>query len=286
MKSSDFQYKRPETLHDALTYLSDDTIDCQPLAGGQSLLPLMNLRMAAPDVLLDLNRLAELDFIRMSDSHIEIGAMVNYSDLAASEHVQKSIPLMMLALPHIAHSAIRNRGTIGGSTALADPAAEIPALLIALDATISVVSLDQRRDIPAEDFFLGIYETALESDELICSIRVPVAGADQRFGFYELARRHGDFALAGTAISAGGTDPYRDLRIVFFGVGEKAMRAKAVESVLNGKHHTDSAAWRLAQDALSSLEFHDDVNASSHVKAHWAQIAMKRALHSLCQEEQ
>jgi len=174
MKASDFQYQCPLTLEDALLQLSSEDVECQPLAGGQSLMPMMHLRLAYPEVLLDLNRLSELDFINDAGSHIEIGAMVRYASLLKSELVRDRVPLFALAIPHIAHEAIRNRGTIGGSVALADPAAEMPAVLKALDATIVVISKSGKRSIAADDFFLGIYETALQPDELVHTIKRPI----------------------------------------------------------------------------------------------------------------
>jgi len=284
MKAPDIQYYRPVTLGEALVQLSDETIDCQPLAGGQSLLPMMHLRIASPECLLDLSKLSELNFINKTDSHIEIGAVVTYSELAASTLVQQHVPLFSLAIPHIAHSAIRNRGTIGGSTALADPAAEMPALLIALDATINVVSHAGSRQIPAVEFFLGLYETELQQSELVQSISVPIAKADQRFGFYELTRRHGDYAMAGTVISADSVEPYAGMRIVFFGVGEKALRAPGAEAALNGCRFNDFDALKQAQASLSNFEFYEDINASEPIKLHLAKVTLKRALTNLVRE--
>jgi carbon-monoxide dehydrogenase medium subunit len=284
MKAPDIGYDCPLTLDDALSSLASEEIEFQPLAGGQSLLPMMHFRLAHPDVLLDLNKLVELDFIKDEGAHIHIGAMVRYSTLMRSETVRERIPLFSLALPHIAHEAIRNRGTIGGSAALADPAAEMPALLIALNATIIVVSVRGQREISADDFFLGIYETALEEDELIHSFRVPGAESKQRFGFYELARRHGDYAMAGVAISAQSVEPYSGLRIVFFSIGDHALRAHEAEAMLNGASVNDTDKLQLAQEALSGFEFYEDMNATADMKAHLARVVLKRALSELNKE--
>lgn len=286
MKAPDIRYERPLTLEHALDCLADQAIDSQPLAGGQSLLPMMHLRLAQPEVLVDLNNVPELDFINVEGSVVHIGAMVRYATLMASKVIQECIPLFSLALPHIAHDAIRNRGTIGGSSALADPAAEMPALLKALDATLVVVSKSGMRSVAANDFFLGIYETALEEDELIHTITIPIAKPDQRFGFYELARRHGDYAMAGVAISAESIEPYTGLRMVFFSVGDHALRASNAEAALNGKASNDKGALEQAQAALSELEFYEDMNASATTKAHLSRVVMQRALQSMNQENQ
>jgi len=284
MKAPDLHYLCPSTLNEALSLLSDAEGDCQPLAGGQSLMPLMNLRMAQPSALLDLNNLSELDFIELRDGYLHIGAMVRYSALLENPVIRKNIPLFTLAIPHIAHSAIRNRGTIGGSVALADPAAEMPAVLKALDASIVLVSVQGRREIKADDFFLGVYETAMEQNELIHSIVIPVASPVQRFGFYELARRHGDYAMAGVALSAASVDPFSELRIVFFSVGEHAIRAPAAEAILNGSTRSDASVIKEACASLSELEFYADANASAAVKAHLAGVVMQRALHGINRE--
>lgn len=278
MKAPDFRYECPANLQQALELKADTDTDYQPLAGGQSLMPMMQLRLAQPEVLLDLNQLSELEFIRQSGVMVEIGSMVRYSDLLDSELVSKVAPLITRALPYIAHSAIRNRGTIGGSIALADPAAEMPALMIALGAEIVCVSTRGKRAVAAEDFFLGLYETALADDELVQSVQFPVATATEKFGFYELARRHGDYAMAGVAIRAGMAGPLDDLRIVFFSFSDRAIRATAAEAVLTGASLNDQAMVDKAIKTLADIEALADLNASSKTKIHLAGVVMKRAL--------
>jgi len=283
MKAPDFNYESPLSLEEALRYVSNEEIDCQPLAGGQSLIPMMNLRLAGPELLLDLNKVAELDFIDETESQIQIGAMVRYSALMHSDLLHENVPLFSHALPYIAHEAIRNRGTIGGSVALADPAAEMPALLKALNASINVVSITGKREIPADEFFIGVYHTALEFGELVHSVSIPKPGDHQRFGFYEIARRHGDYAMAGVAISAASIEPFVGLRIVFFSVAGHAIRAIDAESVLEGEHFSNAAIDK-AVLALSSLEFNEDMNASEATKAHLAGVVLRRALTGMCLE--
>lgn len=278
MKAPDILYECPQSVAEAVELLSDDDRFCQPLAGGQSLMPMMHLRLAQPEVLIDLNALSELDFIEQSGGTIHIGAMVRYTTLLNSTLIQKHAPLLSLALPHIAHSAVRNRGTIGGSTALADPAAEMPALLMALKATVVAVSKSGKREIPADDFFQGIYETALAEDELVHSLKIPVATGQQRFGFYELARRHGDYAMAGVAISAQSIEPYTSLRVVFFGVADQALRAKDAEAILESSMASDEAVLVAAQSSLPADQFAGDAGVSVETRIQLAKVVLKRAL--------
>lgn len=281
MKVADFHYERPDSLAKALVLLSRDDADVQALAGGQSLMPMMNFRLAQPDTLVDLNALEELRGIREAANHIEIGAMTRYAMLEASDLVRKHIPLFSIALPHIAHSAIRNRGTIGGSAALADPAAEMPALLIALNATITAVSTSGEREIAAKDFFLGLYETALDEGELIKSISVPKALIENRFGFYELTRRHGDYAMAGVAIAAQHIAPLTGLRIVFFGVSDRPLDVTAIAETLEGQSATDTDIVEAACRAIGNQNLHGDLNADAATKTHLAQVVLRRALRGM-----
>ncbi|MEM9221007.1 MAG: xanthine dehydrogenase family protein subunit M [Pseudomonadota bacterium] len=267
MKAPDFAYRRPTSIREAIALIGEGE-DPMLLAGGQSLMPMMNLRMARPDILVDLNRIPELRGIR-DDGHIVIGAMTRYSELLASPLVREHLPLFMAALPHVAHPAIRNRGTIGGSVALADPAAEIPALLLALGATVVLQGPSGERRVPADDFFLGIYETAREADEIVVAIHVPKGGGP--FGFYELARRHGDYAMAGVAVAL--SEP----RIAFFGVADRAVRAPAAEAVLRGRNHADP---RVLDGAIAALDlpFGGDLHTSAETKRHYAGVVLRRAL--------
>ena len=279
MKAPDFRYERPATLSEALAILGDDTQDATPLAGGQSLVPMMNFRIAQPETLVDLGALDELRGITDANGGLRIGAMTRYSDLVSNEDVARHLPLFVRAIPHIAHAAVRNRGTIGGSVALADPAAEMPAVLLALDATIAVTGQTGTRRIAADDFFLGLYETALEPDELITEIVVPARTPEDRFGFYELARRHGDYAMAGVAISVRGRDTVDRCRIAFFGVSDRAVRAGKAETALQGKDLEDGLAG--ARAALDELDFAADLNASQSMKRHLSGVVLERAMGGL-----
>ncbi|MBY4892792.1 xanthine dehydrogenase family protein subunit M [Rhodobacteraceae bacterium N5(2021)] len=273
MKAADFLYERPASLGDALALLADADRDAAPLAGGQSLMPMMNFRLAAPGMLVDLSGLDALRGITLEDGALRIGAMTRYVELTGSDLVSDHAPLIAQALPHIAHAAVRNRGTIGGSVALADPAAEMPALLLALDAVITVQSEEGSKDHAANDFFLGMYETALEPGELVTAITIPPRG-DRRFAFYELARRHGDYAMAGVALSCA-TDR-TDHRVAYFSIADRALRATAVEAVLDAGGAVDDAIA-----ALEGLPFSGDLNASDATKKHLSGIVLKRALGGL-----
>lgn len=278
MKAADFEYHRPSALADALALLADGDRMAMALAGGQSLMAMMNFRVAMPEVLVDLGGLTELRYIRDAGDMVEAGAMARWSDLMASPLITTEVPLLAMALPEIAHPAIRNRGTIGGSVALADPAAETPAVLLALDGRVVLRSNAGERQIAAEDYFLGHYETAREPEELVTALLLPKAGG-RRFGFHEIGRRHGDFALAGAAISLGMdggqiTAP----RIALFGVADRALRASAAEAALDGADAGDIAALAAAVAALDEIDFSGDIHASVPMRRHLAGVAITRAL--------
>lgn len=266
MKAADFRYERPANLAQALHLLQDTDQDVMALAGGQSLMPMMNFRLAAPDVLVDLNDLEELRGVSRAGDHVRIGAMTRYAELAASDVIAANLPLVARALPEIAHSAIRNRGTIGGSVALADPAAEMPALLLALDGEIELANAQQTRSVMADEFFLGLYETDRQAEEIITAISVPVQQG--QFGFHEIARRHGDYAMAGVALTVN-----QAVRIAFFGVSDKAVRAPQAEAILAD----DPTGIEEAINALDDIEFHGDLNGDGALKQRWAGVVLRRA---------
>lgn len=271
MKAPDFDYHRPETLEVALALLADD--NAAALAGGQSLMPMMNFRIAGPEALVDLNGLSELSGISVADGWVTIGAMTRYADLERDLQVSRHLPLVARTLPHIAHAAIRNRGTIGGSCALADPAAEIPAVLLALGGEVSLASAKGTRRIATVDFFLGLYETARDEDELVTAVHVPLSD-DKRIGFHEITRRHGDYAMAGCAIAA--TSNLEEVRIAFFGVADRALRAAGAEAALQGSDGATDALDK-AVTALDEIDFNGDLQADEKTKKHLAGVALRRA---------
>lgn len=277
MKAAEFGYLRPGRMEEALQALAAGEGAALPLAGGQSLMPMMNFRVAMPETLVDLGALAELRGIRDAGDRVVIGAMTRWSELMASDLIAAEVPLLARALPEVAHPAIRNRGTIGGSVALADPAAEAPAVLLALEGVVVLRSLSGERRVAAGDFFLGHYETARAADELIVALEVPKAGA-LRFGFHEIGRRHGDFALAGAALAVAREGArVTEARIALFGVADRALRATGAEAVLRGAALDDGTALDRAVAALAEIDFAGDIHASAPMRRHLAGVALRRA---------
>ncbi len=267
MKPRSFDYVRVKSLSEAVAALSRDSADAKIIAGGQSLVPLLNMRMASPALLVDIGALAELRGISLEGGSLRIGALVRQAEGERSPEIAQHAPLIAKALPHIGHVAIRNRGTIGGSIALADPAAELPACLLALGGEVDIAGVKGARTVAADDFFKDLYETALGPGDVLTAIRVPAPSKDMRFGFGELARRHGDFAMAGLAACFDG----KSARLAFFGVGSTPMRAKKAEAAL-AKGSLEEAVAALDRD----LDPPDDIHSSGKVKRHLAGVLLRR----------
>jgi carbon-monoxide dehydrogenase medium subunit len=271
VKPAPFAYAKARSIDHALALL-DGAPDARVLAGGQSLVPALNMRLATPSLLVDINGLHELGNVARRNGHIEIGALVRHAQAEGSSAIAQFAPLLAQAIPHVAHPAVRNRGTIGGSIALADPAAELPACLLALEAEIELTGRNGVRSVGAEDFFKGLFETALAPNEVLTAIRVPAARAEDRFGFAELARRHGDYALVGlaaTATSDGGSS--HNVRLAFFGVADRPIRARHAEAALANRD-LEAAVAALTQD----LSPRSDVHASAATRRHLAGILLRR----------
>ena len=268
MKPAPFAYAKARSLDHAIALL-DGAPEARVLAGGQSLMPALNMRLSAPPLLVDINGVSELARIAQPNGQIELGGLVRHAQAEHSHDVARLAPLLSKAIPHIAHPAIRNRGTIGGSIALADPAAELPACLLALGGEIEIAGRAGRRTVAADTFFKGLFETALAPGEIISAIRIPVAQPRDRFGFAELARRHGDYALVGLAAAAR-AEP-RAIRLAYFGVGTTPVRARTAETALAGGD-LDAAVAALASD----LEPSGDVHASAAAKRHLAAVLLRR----------
>jgi carbon-monoxide dehydrogenase medium subunit len=265
VKPAPFAYHRPRTLAEALTLWSDAGGEAVWLAGGQSLIPAMAMRLNQPEALIDLGRIAELRGISVADGVVRIGAMTAYADMLANRALCDALPLLARALTHVAHPAIRNRGTIGGSLALSDPAAEMPAVMLALDARIVVMGEGGERGIAAGDFLTGMYETALAPGEIITRIDIPVQDA-RPWDFREIARRHGDYALAGLALR-GGADP----RVVWFGLSTHAQRDGAAEAAL-------AAGEDAVAVALEGIEVMGDSVTGAETRTHLARVLLSRAI--------
>ena len=279
MKPPEFGYHRPASLPDALALLGAHA-GAKPLAGGQSLIPAMNFRLAAPAALVDLNQLTELSGITESaDGGLVIGAMTRHSTVERSPLVRARALLLSLAMPFIAHSQIRSRGTLGGSLAHADPAAELPAVMVALDARLVVESTRGSRMIPAPEFFTGLFATALEPGELITRVEVPPTLPGSGAAFLELARRHGDYALVGVAVVVSrDAERVGGARIVLFSVGDGPVRAGAAERALTGGAGDAAAIQAAALAVQQDIDPPSDIHASAAYRRQLASVLTGRAL--------
>jgi carbon-monoxide dehydrogenase medium subunit len=275
LKPAPFAYAKARSVGHAIELLA--TEDARLLAGGQSLIATLNMRLSEPALLVDINGVGGLDRISLQNAHVEIGALVRYAQAERSAEIARAAPLIALALPHIGHPAIRNRGTIGGSLAFADPAAELPACMLALGGEIDIAGPTGQRTVKADDFFAGLFETALGARDVLTAIRVPAATADTRVGFAEFARRHGDYAMVGVATCAKAEGKrLAGIRLAYFGIGATAVRARKAEAALaNGD--IEAAVNALADD----LDPPDDVHASGAVKMHLAGVLLRRVARQL-----
>ena len=281
MKASAFSYTRASSVTDALELLALHGDQAKVLSGGQSLMPALNLRLSAPALLVDIGAISELQGVSVADGVLTIGALTRHVDIMNSPDIARHAPLLTQAIAHVAHPAIRNRGTIGGSLAHADPASELPACVIALDAIIVVRGKSGERRIKAVDFFTGIYETVLWPEELLVAVEMPVAKSNSVHFFHEYARRKGDYAIVGLAASGileGGV--FADLRLGFFAVGDRAVSAAAARH-LTGKPVTASMLAD-AQAALDDeLDPQEDQQASAGMRRYLARQLMARCVATL-----
>jgi aerobic carbon-monoxide dehydrogenase medium subunit len=275
VKPAPFDYAKARSVEHAVELLGRE--GARVLAGGQSLIATLNMRLSHPSLLVDINEVAGLDRIARRNGHIEIGALVRHAQAERSAELGQAAPLVARALPHIGHPAIRNRGTIGGSIALADPAAELPACLLALDGEVDIAGPAGMRTVKANDFFHGLFETAVGACDVLTAIRVPAATRETRVGFAELARRHGDYAMVGLAAAARANGKnLTDVRLAFFGVGATPVRARNAEAAL-AAGDVEAAVNALGHD----LDPPDDVQATGGVKKHLAGVLLRRVARQL-----
>lgn len=281
MKASAFSYTRASSVADALDLLALHGDQAKVLSGGQSLMPALNLRLSAPEMIVDIGAIQELRGITVSGGVLKIGALTRHVDLLKSPEIATHAPLLTEAIAEVAHPAIRNKGTIGGNLAHADPASELPACVMVLDATIVVCGKDGERRIPATEFFIGIYETALSPEELLVAVEIPVGKPNSIHFFHEYSRRRGDYAIVGLAASAILTgDTFADLRLGFFAVGDKPILV-AASSHLIGKPVTASMLAD-AQAALDDeLDPQEDQQASAGMRHYLARQLMARCVSTL-----
>ncbi len=284
MKAPAFSYLKPGNLSQAFDYINIYVDGARLLAGGQSLLAALNMRLAAPSVLIDINGLSELAGIVVRGDKLVIGALTRHVEVERSALVAQHAPLLSLAMPHVAHAAVRNRGTFGGSIAFADPAAELPACCVALAAVFVVAGRDGERRIAARDFFRGLYETALQPGELLIATEFTLAQPDERAAFHELARRHGDYAIAGLAVHARTDGPVlRNVRLAYFGVDAQPVLAAQAAAVLEQGPVTSQLIIQAQQALTQDLAPQGDVYYSAALRMQLARVLLARALTDLLQ---
>jgi aerobic carbon-monoxide dehydrogenase medium subunit len=286
MKLPQFEYACPTTLHDAVALLAARAGDAKALAGGQSLMPMMAFRIAQPALLVDLRKLPGLREIKVSGDGVRLGAMVRWRDIEDDARLASAHPLLKAAIAHVAHYQIRNRGTVGGSLAHADPAAELPGIALTCEAEIAVMGKGGARTIKATDFFLGALTTALEADEIITELRLPPwpqeRAKSRRWGFQEFARRRGDFAMAGVAAfyDLDNSNKAMNTHIGVIGIGDRPHRLPAAEAMLNGRAIDDASIERVAAATSAAVEPQDDIHASAAYRRALVGTLVERALTS------
>jgi carbon-monoxide dehydrogenase medium subunit len=281
MKASAFAYARATSVPNALELLAAHGDRAKVLSGGQSLMAAMNLRLISPELIVDIGELTELRGIAVTGELLRIGALTRHVDLARSPEIAAHAPLLTEAIAHVAHPAIRNRGTLGGSLAHADPASELPACMVALNATVIIRGQDGERRIAAEDFFTGIYQTALSPEELLVAVELPVARKNSAHFFCEFARRHGDYAILGLAAQAMVEgDAFTDLRLAFFAVGDRPVLAKAATKLV-GVAITPAGLSYACSALGEELDPQDDQQASASMCRHLAKVLLVRCVPAL-----
>jgi aerobic carbon-monoxide dehydrogenase medium subunit len=263
MKLPPFEYARPTSLAEAVALLAAHDGEAKPLAGGQSLVPMLAFRVAAPALIVDLGKIEELRRIRISGDGVTLGAMVRWHDILDDERLRSAHPLLVTAVEHVAHYQIRNRGTVGGSMAHADPAAELPCVAVTCEADIAVVGKSGARIIAAADFFVGPLMTTLTPDEIITEIRLPAWPKQRHFGFAEFARRQGDFALAGVALfyDRDSTAHTRNAHVGVIGAADRPLRLAAAEDVLNGNMIDETTIAAAVAAARAAVDPPDDIHS-------------------------
>ncbi len=279
MKAPRFSYVRADSVDHALKLLDEHGEDGRILAGGQSLMPTLNMRLSQPDVLIDINRLDDLKGISFDGDTVRIGALTRHVEVLKSDIVKEHLPLIAEAMPHVAHVAVRNRGTIGGSVALSDPAAEMPACILALGATLVLQSVNGTREVAADDYFKGLYETERRDNELLTEIRIPSQKSGRVSVFLELARRHGDFAIAG--VCAYGTVSGRkieDMRLVYFASEDRPVVGANAIAALNGKEWSDETKDAVCAALENDLDPMANLHGSAAMKMHLQKVLTGRAI--------
>ena len=279
MKSAAFDYVKPKALQEALSLLEQGGEDAQLIAGGQTLLATLNMRLSEPRVLIDITDISELKGISVVGDSLRIGALVTHTEIEDSDLVAKHAPLLKAAAPHIAHRAIRNLGTWGGSLAYGDPAAEWPACSLTLRATMIIHGPAGERRISANDFFIDLYTTSLEPDEILVATEIPLADKNEVFYFHELARRHGDYAVAGlAAVTQKQGDVLTNCAFTFFSVGATPVMATTAQDLVNGQKLNDELISKAVTAARNEIEAIADITNSAEAKQHLIGVLLERGL--------
>jgi carbon-monoxide dehydrogenase medium subunit len=279
MKLPSFAYACPATVAEAIALLTAHGAEAKPLAGGQSLVPMLAFRLASPTLIVDLRKLNELRQITIADQGVTLGAMTRWKDILDHPTLRAAHPLLVTAVEHVAHYQVRNRGTVGGSIAHADPAAELPGIAVTCEAKIVALGTAGQRVIDAADFFRGPLMTALQPDEIVSEIRFPAWPKQRRFGFQEFARRRGDFALAAAAVSfdaSGGK--FRGVRVGAVGVADYPVRLVAVERLLDDSAIGEAAIAKAESAASAAVDPADDIHASGTYRKRLIGVMVERAL--------
>ena len=279
MKPPPFEYRAPRTLHEAVALLAADP-GAKPIAGGQSLMPVLNFRLAAPSMLVDLRRVPGLDRIAIDQNGVRLGAKVRWREIEDDMRLTSAYPLLQAAVAHVAHYQIRNRGTVGGSLAHADPAAELPGFAVTCEAEIAAVGAAGERTIPAAEFFTGPLQTALRRDEIITELRLPPWPAARRWGFEEFSRRQGDFALAGIALfyDEDAQSRAENTHVAVIGACSQPHRLASVEGALNGRAIADETIAAAARAAKSAVDPPRDLHAPADYRRALVGTLTERAL--------
>ena len=266
MKAAAFDYVKPESLTEALGLLAEAGEDARLIAGGQTLLATLNMRLSEPSILIDITNLSELKGIKLDGKCLRIGALVTHTEIEDSDLIAKHAPLLKAAVPHIAHRAIRNLGTWGGSLAYGDPAAEWPACSLTLDATMIIHGPSGERKVAAKDFFIDLYTTSLASDDILVATEIPVSDGAQVFCFQELARRHGDY------------DVLTQCKFTFFSVGATPVMAFKAQALIDGKKLNEQLISDAVKVARAEIETIADLTNSAEAKQHLVGVLLERAL--------
>jgi carbon-monoxide dehydrogenase medium subunit len=278
LKPAPFEYRKPKSLEDAAALLSAHAGEAKILAGGQTLVPMLNFRLAAPSMLVEIDDIEYLDRIELGHGKLKLGALVRWHQIETSAMVRAANPLLAEAVRHIAHYPIRSRGTWAGSSAHADPAAEFPAVAVASGAQFGTFSSRGRRAIQAADFFVGPLTTALEPDEILTDVEFPPWAKGRRWGFDEFSLRPGDFALAGVAVLIDGSGDTVSCRLTCFGAGDKPGRLPRAEAIIAAEGLTDAAIKRAAATAMHEIEPQVDIHASADYRRALVEVLFDRTI--------